>query len=93
MLCFQIDLEDTFDPDKLIFYPEPHDDKPCNLPSIKEDVRPAPKLNIPVNVEKKKVKTVTVVSKTLFSVILDFCLFWFTVEFTVLLEFLNVSLQ
>lgn len=66
MLCFQFDLEDTFDPDKLSFYAEPYDDKPCNLPVLKEDVYPEIKLKIPVNVEKKKVKT-------LFSVILDFC--------------------
>ncbi|KAL7373531.1 hypothetical protein ABVT39_008762 [Epinephelus coioides] len=54
----KIDLEDTFDPDKLEInsvYPEPNDDKPHNLPTLKEDVCPEP-IKIPVNVERKKEK-------------------------------------
>ncbi|KAI3355324.1 hypothetical protein L3Q82_018177 [Scortum barcoo] len=47
----KIDLEETFDTDVLSFDPDPCDDKPFNLPTIKEDIRPAPKLNIPVNME------------------------------------------
>lgn len=58
MPCFQIDLEDTFDPDKLSFYPEPYDHKPRNLPTLKEDGNHESKFNIPVNVEKKEVKKV-----------------------------------
>lgn len=73
-MCFQIDLEDTFDPDKLEInsvYPEPNDDKPHNLPTLKEDVCPEP-IKIPVNVERKKVRTVSMINKTLFLVFLDF---------------------
>lgn len=66
MLCFQIDFEESFDPNKLPIYPKPCDDKPRNLPEIKEEVVPEPKLNIPVIVEKKTVKTVSMMSKTSF---------------------------
>ncbi|XP_076577616.1 uncharacterized protein LOC143314473 isoform X1 [Chaetodon auriga] len=61
----KIDLEDTFDPDKLSFHPEPYDYKPCNLPTLKEDVHPGSKLNIPVNVERKEQekKTPVTISK------------------------------
>ncbi|KAM8731314.1 WD repeat-containing protein 97 isoform 2-T4 [Acanthopagrus schlegelii] len=52
----EIDFEEAFDPNKLPIYPKPCDDKPRNLPEIKEEVVPEPKLNIPVIVEKKTVQ-------------------------------------
>lgn len=64
MLCFQIDLEDPFEPDTPeinLFDPEPYDYKSRKLPTIKEDVRPESKLKIPVNVVKKKVKNCTII--------------------------------
>lgn len=66
MPCFQIDMEDVFHSDKRSFYPEPCDDTPCNLPTLKEDVCPETRLNIPVNVEKKMEKSVSMIRKTLF---------------------------
>lgn len=56
MLCFQMDSEDTFDPQTFTFDPEPYK-KPCKLPALKENVRPQFKLNSPENV-------VSVISKT-----------------------------
>ncbi|XP_044196232.1 WD repeat-containing protein 97 isoform X3 [Thunnus albacares] len=64
----KIELEDTFDPNKLSFYPEPYEKKPYKPPSKPPSRPPSkppsepptlekvvrPKLNIPVNVEKKK---------------------------------------
>ncbi|XP_029979025.1 WD repeat-containing protein 97-like [Sphaeramia orbicularis] len=47
------DLEDSFDPDMYSFDPVPYT-KPCDVPAIAEDV--SPKINIPVQVEKKKIK-------------------------------------
>lgn len=73
MLCFQIDFDEAFDPSKLPIYPEPCDVKPRNLPALKEEVVPKPELNIPVIVEKKMVKPDSMMSKTSFKVILDFC--------------------
>ncbi len=73
MLFLQIDLEDTFDPDKFSFHPHSYDSKPGNLPTSRESVHPESNLNNPVNAEKKTVKPVCRVSKTFFSVILDFC--------------------
>lgn len=69
MLCFQIDLEDTFDPNKLTFCPKPQmcDRKPRILPTVKEVICPETKLNIPVNVEKKKVKTGSMIRNLIFS--------------------------
>nr|XP_020442092.1 WD repeat-containing protein 97 isoform X2 [Monopterus albus] len=52
----QIDLEDTSDPDIFSFNPEPSDNKPYNFPILKKDILPKSKLNIPVDVEKKKEK-------------------------------------
>ncbi|XP_044033040.1 WD repeat-containing protein 97 isoform X2 [Siniperca chuatsi] len=53
----KIDLEDTFDPDELSFCPKPYDNTPYKPPPLKEDIHPPEsKLNIPVNVEKKKKK-------------------------------------
>lgn len=55
MLFFQIDFEDTSDPDTFSFYPEPDDNKPCNPPPLKEHAHPESKLIVPVTVEIKKV--------------------------------------
>lgn len=60
--CFQIDVEDIFHPDRRSLYPEPCDDTPCSLPPLKEDVCPDSKSHIPVNVEKKKKKTVRMIT-------------------------------
>lgn len=49
-------MEDTSDPDIFSFNPEPSDNKPYNFPILKKDILPKSKLNIPVDVEKKKEK-------------------------------------
>lgn len=58
MLCFQIDLDDIFQPDSWSFYPGLYDKFSCNLPALKAEVSSESKLKIPVDVEKNE-KTVS----------------------------------
>lgn len=64
MVCFQIDLEDSFDLRKHLCNPRKYDDKPINPPTVVKDDRPKPKITNPVNEEEKSVQTVCKVSKT-----------------------------
>lgn len=57
-----MDFEEPFDPDKLSFDPVP-----CDTPRILPIPRPESKKKIPVNVEKKKVKTVSMISNLILS--------------------------
>ncbi|CAJ1082072.1 WD repeat-containing protein 97 isoform X2 [Xyrichtys novacula] len=50
----QIDLEDTFDSNKLSFNPTQHDYEPFSPPTLTEDARPKSKINILVHTEEEK---------------------------------------
>ncbi|XP_034562426.1 WD repeat-containing protein 97 isoform X2 [Notolabrus celidotus] len=53
-LDIKIDLDDTFNPNKLPFYPKPHDFKPCTPCTPTEDTRPKSRINKPLKVEKER---------------------------------------